>query len=321
MSTKEKVLSVLKNAPTTIFSGVALADQLHVSRTAIWKAIRELEKSGYTFEHLPNGYRYLPSDVLAIDELGSSFIPQGNISLKEETISTMMDARQAAAAGCQTPALFLAETQTGGHGRFGRPYFSPKGQIYMSLLLEPSQTFAELPQYTLLAAVAVAKAIDQVTGKTSEIKWVNDIYLDGKKVCGILSEATSDIEIGKIKHVVIGMGLNVSIDSAAFPDDIKERATSLFGGKRPPILRNQLIQLIWQNFFHLLHTLPDQTYMDLYRQKSFVIGKQVSFTRQGHTYTGIAKEITATGELVVQTSTESISLSSGEISLTAIEKS
>jgi len=137
VSTKEKVLSVLKNAPTTIFSGVALADQLHVSRTAIWKAIRELEKSGYTFEHLPNGYRYLPSDVLAIDELGSSFIPQGNISLKEETISTMMDARQAAAAGCQTPALFLAETQTGGHGRFGRPYFSPKGQIYMSLLLEP----------------------------------------------------------------------------------------------------------------------------------------------------------------------------------------
>jgi BirA family biotin operon repressor/biotin-[acetyl-CoA-carboxylase] ligase len=319
LSTKETILSLLKQAPDTVFSGAALAEQLHVSRTAIWKAIRELEKSGYTFEHLASGYRYVPSDILAADELASQDIAKENIVIKEETLSTMMDARQAANAGQTTPALFLAESQTAGHGRFGRPYFSPKGQIYMSLLLEPTQTFAQLPQYTLLAAVAVAKAIDEVTNKTSEIKWVNDIYLDGKKVCGILSEATSDIEAGRVKHVIIGMGLNVSIDPKEFPVAIQARATSLFKGEQAPVLRNQLIQLIWKNFFSLLDSLPDQSYMDTYRKKSFVLGKQVSFTIQKQSFTGIAQKITNTGELIVQTDQGEKKLSSGEISLTKIE--
>ena len=98
----------------------------------------------------------------------------------------------------------------------------------MSLLLKPNHTFSELPQYTLLAAVAVAQAIDELTGKETQIKWVNDIYLEGKKVCGILSEATSDFESGRIASIVIGIGINFAIPQTAFPEDIQQRATSLF---------------------------------------------------------------------------------------------
>ena len=317
MSTKQQVLAFLRQHPTT-FSGEKLAQHIGVSRTAIWKAVRELEKDGYQIAHHTNGYQLLPSDVLESSQLVNAYLLQENIQIVEETESTMKDAKLAAMTQQATPALFLAETQTGGHGRFGRPFFSPKGQIYMSLLLHPNQSFEELPQYTVLAAVAVALAIDEVTGKQSEIKWVNDIYLAGKKICGILSEATSDFETGHIKHVILGMGINFSLLPEKFPEDLREKAGAIFPDEQPTTTRNQLIQLIWQNFFELLHALPDEHYLAIYRQKSLVIGKTVQFTQQGVTYTGTATAISDLGELIVNTPQGIKTLSSGEISLQAI---
>lgn len=186
----------------------------------------------------------------------------------------------------------------------------------MSLLLKPNQAFQELPQYTVLAAVAVAEAIDALLMKETAIKWVNDLYLDGKKICGILSEATSDFETGRITSVVIGIGISFSIPQQQFPAEIREKATSLFPGEEyPTFSRVALIQEIWRRFFQLLAQLPDMNYMARYRQKSFVLGRTVQFTQQGVTYEGIAKDITNTGELVVETATERKVLSSGEISL------
>ena len=310
MNTKQKVLALLRQ-DNTVFSGEKLAQLIGVSRTAIWKAVRELEKMGYRIEHLANGYRYLPSDVLEQAAIAQTELPAEHIFITEETESTMKDAKLAAIAQSPTPALFLAETQTGGHGRFGRPFFSPKGQIYMSLLLNPNQSFEELPQYTLLAAVAVSLAIDEVTGQKTAIKWVNDIYLNGKKVCGILSEATSDFETGRIAHVILGMGINFSIAPENFPDGLEQKAGSLFPDGNLPVARNQLIHLIWQNFFELLAGLPDNSYLKVYREKSFVLGKSVQFTKQGRTYTGIAKAISDTGELLVETAETTHFLSSG----------
>lgn len=319
MTTKEKLLAFMKQQPKTVFSGERLANTLDVSRTAIWKAIRELEKKGYQFDHLANGYRYIPADILAADELILPELPQDRIFLTDHSPSTMNDARHYIPSGQPTPALFLTEAQSAGHGRFGRPFFSPSGQIYMSLLLQPNQTFEELPQYTLLAAVAVAQAIDELTGFSTDIKWVNDIYLAGQKVCGILTEATSDIESGRISHIIIGIGLNFSIKQEEFPTELQQKATSLFKGEPTTVLRNQLIHLIWQNFFDLLAHLPDQSYMSLYRQKSFVLGKTVHFTQQNKAYSGIATAITNTGELIVATSEGEKVLASGEISLAKIE--
>ncbi|AYW46253.1 biotin--[acetyl-CoA-carboxylase] ligase [Tetragenococcus koreensis] len=317
MSTKQKILAILRQ-DNGIVSGEKLADTLGISRTAIWKAVRELEKMGYHIEHFPNGYRYLTSDVLEKELISNKALPTSSIFIKEETESTMNDAKVAAIKQQTAPALFIAEKQTGGHGRFGRPFFSPTGQIYMSLLLAPNQTFAELPQYTILAAVALSLAIDHHTGKQTQIKWVNDIYLDGKKICGILSEATSDFETGQIKHVILGCGINYSIDPESFPEELQAKAGSIFPQENPPVTRNQLIQLIWQYFFELVEGLPNKEYLDVYRKKSFVLGKTVQFSQQGVAYSGKATKITDTGELVVQTNQGVKTLSSGEISLEAI---
>lgn len=316
--TKYKVLALLKQSKA-IVSGESLAKELHVSRTAVWKAIRDLDKMGYQIDHLANGYRFVSSNVLESEEIAFGSLLSENILIEKSVDSTMNVAKLAAMNHQATPALFLTETQSGGRGRYGRPFFSPEGQIYMTLLLEPNQTFAELPQYTLLTAVAVALAIDEATGKSCSIKWVNDLFLDGKKVCGILSEAMSDFETGQISHVTIGIGLNFSIAPESFPKELQTIATSLFPEGSSTITRNELIQNIWRNFFELLDGLPDTAYLDYYRNKSFVIGKVVSFTQRGVHYTGKALRITDAGELVVQTTAGEMTLSSGEISLSTID--
>ena len=315
--TKERVLQLLKQS-NTILSGETIAQQLHVSRTAIWKAIRELEKIGYKIEHLANGYRFIQSNLLEAEEIAFAHLPAQQIFIAKETESTMKLAKIAAMDQQVAPALFLAETQTGGHGRFARPFFSPPGQINMTLLLKANQSFAELPQYTILAAVAVALAIDEATGKTCRIKWVNDIYLDEKKVCGILSEATSDFESGQISYVTIGIGLNFHLNQTDFPTELQEKVTSLFSDTEPTLTRNEFIQKIWQNFFELIAGLPDQSYLEYYRRKSFVLGKTVRFTQQGQEYTGKAVGISNHGELLVETADGPKILSSGEISLSQI---
>ncbi|HLQ40799.1 MAG TPA: biotin--[acetyl-CoA-carboxylase] ligase [Tetragenococcus sp.] len=317
MTTKQKILELLRGR-STILSGEEMASELNISRTAVWKAIRELEKIGYQIEHHAKGYRYLTSDVLEKEKIASSYLLADNIIIKKEVTSTMNEAKLAALKQPATPALFVAEKQTGGHGRFGRPFFSPSGQIYMTLLLTANQTFAELPQYTILAAVAISLAIDQLTGTQTQIKWVNDIYLKSKKICGILSEATSDFESGQIKHITIGCGINFSIKTTEFPADLSTKAGSIFPKGEPAITRNDLIHLIWQYFFELLEALPDKTYLEIYRKKSFVLGRQVQFTQQKVNYTGLAQDISDSGELIVKTDQGIKKLSSGEISLKAI---
>lgn len=318
MSTKDKILYLLKQSGE-VYSGEKLAQELNVSRTAVWKAIRELEKQGYRFDHTASGYRYLPSDVLDAREITGSVLPHLTVSISEKSESTMKDAKLAVAEGLPTPHLFITESQTGGHGRFGRPFYSPAGKgIYMTLLLNPNHTFEELPQYTVLAAVAVFEAIKKLTGLTTEIKWVNDIYLGGKKICGILSEATSDFESGTISHISIGMGISFSIPQEEFPKELQAKATSLFPQGEPTISRNQLIQEIWRTFFQLLEGLPNMDYLTVYREHSFVLGKEVSFVQQGVTVFGTATAITDEGQLVVQSADKVYTLNSGEISLTSI---
>ena len=317
MNTKEKVLSYLK-AHEEIISGENLAQKIGVSRTAIWKAIRELEKQGYHIEHQKTGYRLLASDVIETAALSNPYLPNSAIYYSESVDSTMHQAKQAAISKQTDFALFVAEEQTQGHGRFGRSFFSPKGQIYMSLLLSPNQHFQELPQYTVLSAVAVSQAIEQLTGLNTQIKWVNDIYIEGKKVCGILTEAMSDFETQRISHVIIGIGLNFCIDPSQIPVELQPKICALYE-KEPDITRNELIQLIWQNFFDLIATLPSQEYLKIYREKSYVLGKIVHFSQNGQNYSGKACAITDQGELVVNCNGQEKVLSSGEISLSQIE--
>ncbi|MBF8808718.1 MAG: biotin--[acetyl-CoA-carboxylase] ligase [Enterococcus lacertideformus] len=320
MTTKDKVLQLLKDTPDFL-SGEKMAQELEVSRTSVWKAIKELEKSGYQFEHQAKGYRYLPSDVLDAQEIRQGllpFEPDLNVFVLKHSESTMQDAKLAATKE-SGPALFIADTQVQAHGRFGRPFFAEQGQgIYMSLLIHPNQRFDELPQYTIITASACVKAIKELTEKEASIKWVNDIYLNGKKISGILSEAINHMETGGISSIIIGIGLNFSIPQANFPEAIQQKASSLFPDGQKPITRNQLIRQIWKNFFQYLSEETDD-YLALYREKSFVLGKKVSFKQKNQVYTGIAEKIGDHGELIVRIGKQSMTLFSGEISLTSIE--
>jgi len=317
LTTKEKILARLK-AAEEILSGETLAQELGVSRTAIWKAIKELEKKGYQIQHLANGYRYRPSDILDAKEIQAHIEQPVDVTVLETSVSTMKDAQLAVMDGKKSPLLIVADMQEAPRGRFNRPFFAAKQQgIYMSLLLEPKEQLQELPQYTILMAVAVAEAIDKVLGINSQIKWVNDIYVNHKKVVGILSEAMTDVETNSLKYIIIGMGINFSIPQEKYPEELQEKATSLFPDGEATITRNQLIITIWNRFFDLL--ADQEAYLDTYRKKSFVLGKKITFKRKEQLYLGTAVAITDTGELVVDLGNETITISSGEISLSSIQ--
>lgn len=318
LSTKEKVLQKLKTN-TDFVSGEQLAQELQLSRTAIWKAIKELEKAGYQIEHHSTGYRYQASDVLDAAEIAAGIQQPLTIRVLDTSVSTMKDAQIAVLNGEEPPILVVADMQEAPRGRFNRPFFAlEKAGIYMSILLKPDTQLHELPQYTVLMAVAVAQAIDTLAGVNTQIKWVNDIYLNGKKFVGILSEAMMDVEANSLKHVIIGMGINFSIPQEKFPADLQEKATSLFANGEPTITRNQLIIEIWNRFFQLLEQ-KDLNYLSVYREKSFVLGKQVTFQQKSQPFTGKAVGISDTGELLVDLDGEITSLSSGEISLSSIQ--
>ncbi len=237
MKTYQKVYQILAKASDYI-SGEQLAEQLNLSRTSIWKATQQLEKQGLVIDSIPNrGYRLLKGDLLDPSWL-SKHLPF-DIHYQTDSQSTQQDARQGIEAGHQGNCLYLAPHQSGAKGRFGRSFFAPKqGGIYMSLHLKPMVPFDQMPPYTVLVAAAVIQAIDHLTDKKPQIKWVNDIYLGQKKIGGILTEAVTSIESGLITDVIVGLGLNFYIEN--FPQELANKAGSLFD-RQPAITRNELI--------------------------------------------------------------------------------
>lgn len=179
----------------------------------------------------------------------------------------------------------------------------------MSLHLKPNLPFDQAPAYTLMVSAAIYKALKNLALLDVDIKWVNDIYYKGKKVGGILTEAISSIETGLITDVIIGVGLNFAITD--FPNELKDKAGSLFGAQ-PPISRNELIAEIWKEFF----TTPEEELIYLYKQRSLVLGKEVRFEQNQTSYQGLAKDISDSGQLLVQLEEgQERWLNSGEISL------
>jgi BirA family biotin operon repressor/biotin-[acetyl-CoA-carboxylase] ligase len=324
MTTKSQVLTLLMQHTSTFLSGEEMAGQLGISRTAIWKAINELKKEGHLITSVRNkGYQLDKSDVLSAEgiRLGlKAVVPDLTIQILPSSDSTMKDIKLAALDNAPENTLIIANMQTTPKGRFGRPFFAKAGKgIYMSLLLRPNQNFEEMAQYTIIMAVAVARALELTANVSAEIKWVNDIYVRGKKVCGILSEAMSDVESGQISNVMIGMGINFSIEQTEFPEELQTQVTSLFPSGNPTITRNEVIAAIWNQFYQILAELPQQDFLEEYRERSFVLGKEVAFTQAGVAYHGRALTINAHGELVVElTNGEQKILTSGEISLDQI---
>lgn len=308
MKTYQKLYKLLSQTNDYI-SGEILAQQLDISRTSVWKAIQRLEKEGLVIDSIKNrGYKIVQGDLLVAEEIQR--IAPIQVSINPNCQSTQLDAKNAIDEGGKENTLYLAPYQLAGKGRFGRSYYCPQqGGIYMSLHLKPQLSFDQLPSYTLLTAASIYKAIKDLTLIETDIKWVNDIYLKGKKIGGILTEAISNVETGLVTDLIIGVGLNLAITE--FPAELKDKAGSLFSGQSP-ITRNELIGEIWKN----LYTLDPAELLYLYRQRSLVLGRQVTFTQNNHSYTGLAKDISDKGQLLVKLENgQEIWLNSGEISL------
>lgn len=209
--------------------------------------------------------------------------------------STNTEAKRLAAAGQGDNIIVTADTQTAGRGRRGRSFFSPADTgVYLSVCFRIEKSLADTVCLTGAAAVAVTRAIERLTAKHVGIKWVNDIYLDGKKVCGILAEGVSDTETGRITHMVIGIGLNVS--TVSFPDAVKDIAASLDSD----ISRNVWIGTIAAELLTLVRDPDPTAFLSDYRAHSVVLGRRVTFTCGNGTDTGIAEAITDDGGLVVR---------------------
>ena len=220
--------------------------------------------------------------------------------------STNLEAKRQIKSGVKLPLIILADTQTAGKGRMGRQFYSPdKTGLYMSFVYEPLTDFQDSVTVTSAVAVAVVRAIEELTDLNPKIKWVNDIYIDDKKVAGILTEAVT----GDKTSIIVGIGVNIITDD--FPDEIKDIATSL----KCAVDKNDLLECIVKHLIELLKGLPQRTFLPEYKEKSMVIGKEVYFIKDRVKKEGIAVDINQDGGLIVQTLDGCVTLNTGEITL------
>lgn len=319
MKLREQVLQILEEKKGEYISGEIIADSLCVSRNAVWKAVTILKKSGYDIDAVRNrGYRLSAKSNIFSEQIIRAFLPlelreRITIEIKEKVGSTNTELKNMAENGSAEGNVLFALEQTAGKGRLGRSFYSPTATgLYMSVLLRPHFPAEQALYITTCAAVAVSEAIDKVVGVSSNIKWVNDVYLDGKKVCGILTEASLDLETGGLHYAVCGIGVNIS--TADFSDELSKTAGSI--SKDGADLRAELAAEIIQRFFAYYDELEQLTFLSEYRRRSFLIGKRVGFIMNNIEYNGVAVDIDEKARLVVRLDNgEVLNLSSGEVQL------
>jgi len=332
---KERVLRVLKENTPEYISGEMLSRRLGVSRTAVWKYVNELKKEGYAIESsTKKGYKLVPaSDILNEYEIRwglETEVIGKDIRYFDEIDSTNNYAKRIAYDGCKEGTVIVADCQTAGRGRLGRSWLSSAGKgIWMSVILKPRIAPEDVQIITLAASVAVCRAIAAVTGIHAEIKWPNDVVLDGKKLCGILTEMNTEIE--QVNFLVLGIGINVNHGEEDFPDDIRNIATSLkaftrigykdAGDKgeervfsRSSIIRRILLEL--EDVYGKINSGLTDEIIEEWKNYSATLGRTVRITGRNCEYTGVARDVTSNGRLVVDC-TDGITreVVSGEVSV------
>lgn len=318
---RAKLLQRLKES-SVYLSGEELSKEFGVSRTAIWKCINQLREEGYEIESVTRkGYRLIqsadritPEEILSIP--GGTWVGQ-EIEYFEQTDSTNSRIRQFAEEGRKEGLLAVAEEQTGGRGRRGRAWVSPPGEgIWMSLLLRPQIEPYKASMITIVAALAMAKTVEEVTGLSADIKWPNDIVVNGKKVCGILTEMSAEIE--EVHYVIVGVGINANI--MEFPEDIQDVATSLALECGEKIERAKVIAIFCKHFeCYYEKFLEKEDLSELkkdYEAHLINVGKQVKIIRKKEEIIRTAVGINEIGELLVKDPFGKIeTIQSGEVSV------
>ena len=305
MNSKKQIIRSLSNNAGDYVSGEILAHECGVTRSAVWKAVKELRADGYEIEAATNrGYR-LSGDVLdadsVIESLGEALAARVRVEFFGEIDSTNRAVRERAAEENEG-LVVCADAQSAGRGRLGRSFFSPRGTgLYMSVLLRPAGDFALAQGITTAAAVAVCRAIGDVCGIDAGIKWVNDIFVGGRKVCGILTEAATSVESGLLDYAVLGIGLNVSEPRGGFPDEIAAVAGAIVSEPRFGT-KNALCAAILREFFALYDRLAERPQIAQYRECSVILGRRVTVVplTGGAERSAVAEEITDDAALVVR---------------------
>lgn len=318
LSTKDTVLAFLEQHRGRFVSGPEIAEALGVSRTAVWKTIQRLESEKYSITAVKNkGYR-LETDSDRLTAAGvRAFLPERYASLPvvffEKTDSTNTQAKRLSLEGAGHGTIVLACEQTAGRGRSGKSFFSPESGLYVTVILKPPAGMSSPQKITIAAAVSVCRAIEAQTALTPKIKWVNDVYLDGKKVCGILTEAVTDFESGGIESIVVGIGVNCALPAGSVPPELR----GIFGCLNVKGLsRNRLSADIAASVLDAFENLEAPALIEEYRRRSFLYGREISFTRNGERLSGTVMGISDAGNLLVLlNSGEMLSLSSGEVSI------
>lgn len=318
---KAEILRILRETQGYL-SGQQLCRQFGVSRTAVWKAIRQLKEEGYEIEAVKNrGYRIreIP-DVLTAQELKSrlhtDWMGQNCICL-DCVDSTNTEVKRLAGRGAPDGTLVVAEEQTGGKGRRGRSWSAAKGQnVMMTLLLRPKIRPEHASRLTLLMAMAAARAIRKKTGLEAGIKWPNDVVVHGKKICGILTEM--DAEIDYINYVVTGIGINVNQE--LFPEEIRETAGSLcleLGRKVPRAeLTAGVLEELEQLYGIFLKTEDLSALCEEYNGLCVNRGREVRVLKPREDCMGVAEGINEKGELAVRKADGSMEyVYAGEVSV------
>lgn len=319
MPLKQSVLQILESNRSNFISGEQIASDLAVSRAAVWKAIKALESEGYIIHCVTNkGYQLSEDNDLISKEGIAPFLKENyrnnNIIVYKTIGSTNDEAKLKALEAYPHGSVIIAETQTKGKGRMGRSFHSPAGTgIYMSFILRPKTDASNAVLLTTAAAVAVCRAIKSACDIKTKIKWLNDIYYNDKKICGILSEAVTNCETGMVESVVVGIGINFKTE---FSDDLKETAGSLYSCVKQPITRNHLIAEVINRMLDICENFMSHEFLSEYKEDSFVIGQDIVFLRNNLWHEAKAIDIANNGGLVVQYENGQMeTLFSGEITI------
>lgn len=306
--TKQKLLICLKKAPQQWVSGQQISHQLGITRAAIWKHIKTLKEQGHAIDAAPRkGYRLKKAaDLIAADDirarLNTRIIGRQGIICLAQTDSTNSHAKRLAHEGAPEGTVVLAESQTSGRGRRGRSWFSPAGQsIYASIILRPAMAPSQTPQITLMTAVAVARALQKSTGLNATIKWPNDILISDKKIAGILTEITTEMDT--VDYVVVGLGVNVNTTAADMPPDIRSIATSVRIESGSRFSRINLLCTLLHHFESSYGTLQRDGFkpiMAQWREMSDIIGQPVHVDVLDTRHTGIVEAVDDDGVLILK---------------------
>ncbi|MDU1442994.1 MAG: biotin--[acetyl-CoA-carboxylase] ligase [Clostridium cochlearium] len=319
---KEAILKLLKLNKDTFLSGQCISDKFKVSRTAIWKCINSLKEAGYVIDSVPNkGYKLISTpDILTYEEI-EPYLNTINIGRKvlyfKELDSTNNKAKELA-FNSPEGTVIISELQTSGRGRLGRDWYSPSGNgIYMSTILKPDVDPVNASKITQIAAAALCKSFNEF-GIKSYIKWPNDIIVNNKKVCGILTEM--DAELNQINYIILGIGINVNMEKGSFPKEINNIASSLKIESGLHVNRQKLISSILNNFEILyneyLYKKNISSSIKICKENSIILGREIKIIKGNETLQGTAIDIDDEGVLIVKDKNGNLNkIISGEVSV------